>query len=111
MARRGPLARFWRHPITVERHEGEGYAGPVYSSPVVVAGWVEDRAKLVMTATSGEVTSSARIMFPASTELIPLGSRVTLPDSHGARTSTVITTSVHDGGGNPTPDHHEYALE
>lgn len=85
--------------------------GEVYDLPDTVLGWVEDKAKLVVTATGSESLSSARIMFPAGTALIPLGSKVTLPAAHGSRQSIVIAASVHDGGGNPTPDHHEYALE
>jgi len=95
-----------RHQVTIEVLEGEGPFGPLYGPPVEARAFVDQRRRLVRSASGSEVVSETTVYLPPGT-VCPPGSRVTLPS--GA-VSTVITTSVRDGGGLPTPDHVEAAL-
>lgn len=105
-----PLAGFWVHPCVVRRRVAGGRYGETFAEPVTVTGFVEDGQKLVTGAGGKQLTSSARVAFPAGTAAIPLDSEVTLPALFGGRTCAVIATAVGDAGGQPTPNHLEIAL-
>lgn len=96
-----------RHQVTIEPLTGEGPFGPVHGAATTVRAFVDQRRRLVRAATGSEVVSETTVYLPPGTTC-PAGSRVTLPSGH---TSTVITASVRDGGGLPTPDHLEVALQ
>lgn len=105
-----PLAGWYRHSLIVRRRNAGGRYGETFAAPVTILGFVADGQKLVTGAGGKQLTSSARVAFPAGTPAIPLDSEVTLPALFGGRTCTVIFTAVGDGGGQPTPDHVEVAL-
>lgn len=107
-----PLADWWRHQITIERLTGTGAFGDEYDEPEdpIPLGFIDDRRRMVRDADGNEVVSETTVMLPIGTAEVPLGSRVTLPAAFGARESTVLAVSRHDGGGQPTPDHLELAL-
>lgn len=108
------LTRWWVHTVGVRRLVSSGSldildpAPPV--DPVTVTGFWHDGAKLVRDLQGNEVVSSAQFAHPITDERIPPGSKVTAPTQFGGRTCTVIATATGDGGGNPTPDHHELYL-
>ncbi|MGW0550561.1 hypothetical protein [Streptomyces altiplanensis] len=52
--------------------------------------------------------TSGSTLYAPSTTVAPAKSRVTLPDG---RKTVVITAESLDGGGLPTPDHLEVALQ
>ncbi len=106
-----PLARHFRHPVTVKRKTGQGSTGPVYAQATVENGAIDDTTKLVRNAAGAEVVSSTRVAFPKTTAWIPPGSLVTLSPAFGGRTAAVIDTQRADGGGLPTPDHLAVSLE
>lgn len=106
-----PLAQWWNTPVIVERRTGTGSSGDVYSAATTEVGFVDDTTKLVRATDGQQVVSSSRVYLPATTPVIPIGSRVTLPANYGtAQRSTVLTSSVNQSG-LPTPDHVELALQ
>lgn len=105
------LAAWWQHPVVIERRTTEGPYGPGYATPTTTAGYVSERVRMVRDETGEEVVSSATIALPAGTEWIPPGSRVTLPESFGGRTATVLSCQTGDAGAMPTPNHMTITLE
>lgn len=109
------LAAFWVHPVIIERFVGAGAYGDLYDPPETVQGWVRDGTQLVADGTGQQVASSAQVALPATVNYVPTDSRVTLPPQFAApgqtRRTTVIASAHADGGGLPTPDHHEIALK
>lgn len=105
-----PLAPWWVHQVTVERHAGEGPDGDTFDAPVTVAGFVNDERKLVRAGTGEQVVSETQVSLPKGTPTIPVGSRITLPAAFDNRETVVLAWSRFDGGGLPTPDHCEVAL-
>lgn len=105
-----PLAAWWRHTVQVERLDGTGAYGDVYLTATAALCAIDDRRRMVRDATGTETVSETTILLPLTTADVPLGSRVTLPASHGGRTATVLAVSRHDSGGMPTPNHLELAL-
>ncbi len=104
------LARLWfTETLGVERLEGNGAYGPSFASSVSLSGAIDHGSKEVMTPTGDTRISSARVFLPVETDAVPLGSKVTLPDAHGAGTFQVVAVSVHRSG-QATPDHVELAL-
>lgn len=92
------LAQEWfTTPVQVQRLTGSGAYGPVHAAAVEVLGAVDARVRLVRDPTGAEVTSSTTVVFPGGTD-VPVGSLVTLPASHGARTATVLAVGVYDAG-------------
>lgn len=104
------LAQFWVHDVVVERAKASGSRVTTHDDPVTERGFVNDGTKLVRGADGKEIVSSAQVAFPSSVARIPVDSKVTLPAGFGGRTSRVVVSAVGDGGGLPTPDHHEIAL-
>lgn len=107
------LGDWYRHDVTVERFTGSGPSGDVYSTATDELGMVDDTRRLVRAADGGQVVSSTTVYLPSSTTPVPVGSRVTLPTAFGTplRRSIVLAVSVHNGGGRPTPDHVQLALQ
>jgi hypothetical protein len=95
-----------RHTVTVEPYEGEGPFGPTYGAPVTVRAFVDDKRRLVRSPTGDEVTSETTFYAPLDT-VCPVHSRVTV----NGRQTVALASSRRDGGGLPTPDHLEVAMQ
>lgn len=94
--------------VTVEPHQGDGPHGPTYGAPVTVRALMDARRTLVRDQEGAEVTSETTLRVRLEhVDSIPPHSRVSLPDG---TTSTVITTSRHDGRQMPVPSHLEVSL-
>lgn len=105
------LAEWWVHQLSVKRlAEVGGAGGDTYAAPVTVTGFYRDGSKLVTDGNGKQILSSGQFAFPLTVARIPVGSLVTVPAKFGGRESKVITANIGDGGGQPTPDHHEIAL-
>jgi hypothetical protein len=106
-----PLAGWYTHQVTVERFIGTGAFGDSYAAQDVVLMAVDDKRRLVRAADGSQVVSETSVAHPLGITAIPPRSKVTLPATFGGRRTIVIASSVGDGGGMPTPDHVELALE
>lgn len=95
-----------RHTAEVEPFEGDGPFGPEYGMPVTVRCFVDDRIQKVLDDTGAEVVAQGVIYMPLTT-VCPVGSRVTV----NGRQAQVLAALRRDGGGFPTPDHLEVALQ
>lgn len=95
-----------RHEVAVEPFEGEGPFGKEYGPETLVRCFVDDKRRLVRSSTGEEVVSESTFYAPLDT-VCPEGSRVTV----NGRETTVLAASRRDGGGLPTPDHLEVALQ
>lgn len=104
------LSPFWVHEITIETSTGTGPEGDTYAAPYRLACFIDSTRRLVRSATGEQVVSSAQIMAPPGSPLVPPESRVTLPASHGGHTTTVISCANRYGAGLGTPDHVEITL-
>jgi hypothetical protein len=93
--------------IELEEYSGPGPRGDVFAAAVTVEQVaVRDQRRKVRSA-NGDLKSSTRTVYcPPGTGGVP-GSRVTF-DGVSTR---VVTRTYHTGGGAPTPDHVELALE
>lgn len=109
--KRDPLAAWWRHPVIVERLAGSGPRGDQFEPKATMLAAIDDRTKQVVTTDGSEAAAQTTIVLPRHVGFIPPGSKITLPDTHGGRTSFVISCRVADGGGMPTPDHVEVNLQ
>lgn len=109
--KRDNLKRHWRHPVIVCRLIGSGARGDVFGQTEMHYGAVDATTKMVRNAEGVEVVSSASVAFPSTVAFIPAGSEITLPSTHGGRTSRVIECQVADGGGMSTPDHIAVRIE
>lgn len=94
------------HTAIVEPYIGKSATGPVYGSPVTVRCFADDKRQLVRGPDAQEVTSQTTLYMRLDT-VCPVGSRVTV----NGRTTTALTALRRDGGGLPTPDHLEVALQ
>jgi hypothetical protein len=111
MAPTDPLAHWWVHTVTVARYTGAGPEGDEHATPVAdVACFVSEKRSLVRAANGEQVVSETTVFFPKTEADIPPESLITIGAPFTARTTTVIASSRHDGGGLPTPDHLEVAL-
>ncbi|MFD1940535.1 hypothetical protein ACFSKW_54680 [Nonomuraea mangrovi] len=95
-----------RHTVEIEPFEGEGPFGPEFGTAVTERAFVDEKRRLVRDAEGAEVVSETTVYMRLAATC-PAGSRVTV----NGRTSYVITASRRDGGGLPTPDHLEVALQ
>lgn len=106
-----PLADWWVHQVSVRRLSPIGGAGgDDYDTPETVTGFWRDGTKLVTNGEGNQELSSAQFAFPITVARIPVGSLVTAPAAFGGQESKVISANIGNGGGQPTPDHHEIAL-
>ena len=95
------------HTVTVETYEGTGAYGDVYTAPVVVAGYLEDKRRIVRNKDGQEVVSSSRFMCDNQhLDKFPPDSRVTLP----RRQAFVIGVADFNSGAMDLPDHLEIDL-
>lgn len=114
---RDPLARHWKHPLIIRRAIGSGAYGTKYGQTEMIRGAIDGRSRMVRNAAGVEVVSSTTVAIPlvvndVRVEDIPPGSEVTLPSTHGGRTTHVLDNAIGDGGdGVPTPNHIQLALE
>lgn len=95
-----------RHTVQIEPFEGEGPFGPEYGAQVTERAFIDDKRKLVRDAEGVEVVSETTVYMRLNATC-PAGSRVTV----NGRVTYAITASRRDGGGLPTPDHLEVALQ
>ncbi|MFI6909882.1 hypothetical protein ACIBKY_52080 [Nonomuraea sp. NPDC050394] len=95
-----------RHTVEVEPHEGEGPFGPEYGNAVTVKCFVDDKLQKILDNTGEEIVARTVIYMPLDTTC-PVGSRVTV----NGRKAQVLAALRRDGGGLPTPDHLEVALQ
>lgn len=111
MAPTDPLASWWVHTTDVARFAGDGPEGDSYdTTQTAVPCFVSEKRALVRAPNGEQVVAETTVYYPKTTADIPPGSLVTVGAPFTARTSTVLATSRHDGGGQPTPDHLEVAL-
>lgn len=108
MSRRGILDRLMTaHTVTVEPYLGTGGKGQkTYGTPVVVQGYFDASASLVLNKAGAEVRSGATFYTALANEaLFPLDARVTStgkvthPDGTTTTTSTVIRVNAFDTAG------------
>jgi hypothetical protein len=93
--------------IELQEFRGRGPRGDVFDPAITVEDvFVEDKRRRVRTATGDQVWSTRTVYAPPGTGGEP-GSLVT----YAGVTSAVVSRAYHDGGGMPTPDHVELALE
>lgn len=105
-----PLARWWRHEVTVEPFLGTGAYGDRYGPQFTALAAIDDTTRQAVSPDGVETVSQTTVVFPRPVGYIPPGSRLTLPSTHGGRTAHVISCRVADSGGMPTPDHVEVNL-
>lgn len=105
------LADWWRHSVTIKPYLGESpIDGPIFGDTYTELCMIDDSTKLVADGDGNQVASSARLGYSINSPYVPVRSEATLPAAFGGRTTTVIVARRGDGGGQPTPDHHELAL-
>lgn len=104
------LADWWQHTITIARYTGSGVTGDTYDDPTTETCFIDDRRKLVVTASGSDAMSTAAVFLPSTVDDVPLDSLVTLPSNFGGRVARVILVSRHDAGALDTPNHVEMAL-
>lgn len=95
-----------RHTVMWERHAGVNAHGPVYDPPVEIQAFVLRQPRVVRDVEGREVTCPATV-YTALDHAIQPNDRITLD----GRRTTVRQVTRHDGGGLPTPDHCEIAVE
>ncbi|MFG2617811.1 hypothetical protein ACGFXC_09280 [Streptomyces sp. NPDC048507] len=95
-----------RHWVTIEPYLGDSAYGPQYGASVVARAFVEEKIRTVRDQRGEEVVASTTV-YLLPTQACPPESRVTTPSG---RAASVITSTLHDGGGLPTPDHREVTL-
>jgi len=105
------LSYFWRHPVRVQRYTGESAFGAQYDAPATVTGLVDDGQRIVAGPKGQEITSSATVLLPIETPIVPVQSKVTLPVEFGERTGIVVAISRRDAGGIPLPEFWEVSLQ
>lgn len=103
----GDLDGFYVHTATVETYLGTGASGDLYSAPVVVPGWLEDKRRIVRDKDGQEVVSSSFFACD-TTHLVKFkpDSKVTLP----TRSAFVIGVANYTSGALELPDHLEIDL-
>ena len=96
------------HTVIVRPCEGTGPYGDVFGDPVSRRAFVEDRRRLVVSATGEEVTSETTVHTGPDAG-VPVGSQVTVwTGTPHERTARVITTSRYEHPGSWS--HLEIAL-
>ena len=84
------------HSVTVRPYQGTGPYGEAFGTPTVHRAFVEDRRRLVVSA-SGEEVISETTVYTGPDAAVPVGSQVTVwAGTPNARTARVITTSHYD---------------
>ncbi|MCA1008997.1 hypothetical protein LCL87_25075 [Rhodococcus hoagii] len=104
------LAHWWRWPVMVERHAGDGTDGPVFEAAEMMRMRITAKRKKALSADGTEVISEARASGPANTRIIPVGSMVTLPPEWGSRRAEVLAEQLHHDGAGLTPNFYSIDL-
>lgn len=91
-----------RHRCTVEPYEDWG----VYGAPSQLRCFIAEN--LASAGPAGTERISQITIVAGKTARVPAGSRITLPDG---RRGYAAAVALHDGGGLPTPDHIEVAMQ
>ena len=100
------LTDFWMHTVSVVTLTGSGGMGDAYAPSVDLACFIDDKRRLVRSASGAEVVSETTVYAPAGTVILE-GSLVTLPSG---RVATVLTVAMRDSGPLALPDHVEANL-
>lgn len=96
------------HTVTVRSFQGSGPYGEVFGGPTIHQAFIEDRRRLVVSA-SGEEVISETTVYTGPDVAVPVGSRVTVwTGTPYDRTARVITASRYDHPGSWS--HLEIAL-
>jgi hypothetical protein len=96
-----------QHEVLIEAAAGtSGFGVTLYGPAVAEACFVEDKRRLVRSATTGDEQVSEATVYLRLDADAPPESRVTLPSG---RTATVINAWRRDGGDLPVPSHLELA--
>jgi hypothetical protein len=96
------------HTVTVRRYVGTGPYGEVFGDPTVHQAFVEDRRRLVVSASGEEVVSETTV-HTGPDVVVPVGSRFTVwAGTLHERTARVITVSRYEHPGSWS--HLEIAL-
>lgn len=107
-----PLGDWWVHTVSVRRWLRNGQGGaPALDNAADVTGFYSDKERLVPGPDGEQIAASGAFAFPSDIAYIPVRSELTLPAKFGSRTVTVVASSVGDGGGQPTPDHQQVAVQ
>ncbi|MEE1814211.1 hypothetical protein PUR59_04145 [Streptomyces sp. SP18ES09] len=96
-----------RHRVGIEPYLGSTSKGRAYGPSTTIRCFIDEQTRMVRSPAGEQVTSSSTV-YADPDITVPEGSRVTLPDG---QITTVIFAKTRDGGGLPTPDHIEIALE
>lgn len=96
-----------RHTVEVEPLLAEGTWGPEYGPQATVRCFVDDKRQKILGGNGSEIIAQGVLYAPLTT-VCPVGSRITLP---GGRQAIAQAVQRRDGGGLPTPDHLEIALQ
>lgn len=92
------------HTVTVETRTGGSAYGNVYSAGVSVAGFMEEKRRIIPSSSGTMVESSATFYGPPeSYPLFATGSKVTF--GADGSVSEVLSASRFDSGGLGLPDH------
>jgi adenine/guanine phosphoribosyltransferase-like PRPP-binding protein len=96
------------HTVSVKRFLRTGQGGAVVLAAAEdVQGFYSDEIKLVTGPDGKQIAAAGAFAYPMTADYIPVRSELTLPATFGGHTVTVVTSSVGDGSGLPTPDHQE----
>lgn len=103
---------FTRHNLSVARwlREGQGGTQVRADPPEDITGLYSDSERLVSGPDGAQILASGAFVFPMTYGYVPVQSLVTLPALFGSRVVTVVSSSVGDGAGLPTPDHQMIGL-
>jgi hypothetical protein len=96
------------HTCTIADLTGHGSTGPIHGTGTQTACLVVGTQKLVLSTAGDTIVSPVGVYLPTGT-VVHAGALVTLPETHGGSTHTVLSVQVaHTGLG--TPDHVEIRL-
>lgn len=103
-----PLTFFYQIPIVVERLNGSSAYEDTYDPPETILCRLRNKRKLIVGQSGAETVSESAASMPLNTPQIPVGSRVTPPNSHPRK---VIAEARHETGTGATPDYYSIDLD
>lgn len=106
------MPEFMQHECTFEPYAGMSGAGAaLYGAAVTLTGWCEAKRRMVRTAmtetNTGDEVVAESVFYTDRGPVIPVNSRVTLPDGTVSRVLAVLD---RDGGTLPLPSHLEIVI-